>query len=112
MARRCFLPWTARLTLAMGKLLLVGGGRGRGSGCRSATEELAGLHLVGAADLGLAVEATGHLRRLLLEDVVHAGLAPHDLAGAGHLEALGGASVRLHLGHRYWFSSPANGAVG
>ena len=37
--------------------------------------------------------------RLLLEDVVRIGLAAHDLAGAGDLEALGGAPVGLHLGH-------------
>src|SRR4051794_15165520 len=55
---------------------------------------------VAAGDLGLVAEVALPLRGLLLEDVVLERLAPHHLAGAGDLEALGRAAVGLHLRHR------------
>src|SRR5687768_7819954 len=98
MARRCFLPWTARFTRAMGcSFRRVRNDRVGGL----EAEEL--LHLAGVArsELGLLAEVALPLLRLLLEDVVEPGLAAQDLAGARDLEALGGALVGLHLRHRY-----------
>src|SRR5438105_454372 len=113
MALRCFLPWTARLTRAMGRSFPCEGGerglRRSGGAGRSDAEQLADLLRIAAGDLGLATEAAGPHARLLLEDVGAEGLAAHDLAGAGDLEALGGASVGLHLGHRV---TPASATAG
>src|SRR4051794_19378979 len=65
----------------------------------SESEQLLGALDVGLGQLGRARHATGHLRRLLLQVVAQTGLLAADLAGAGHAEALGGAAVRLVLGH-------------
>src|SRR4051812_10098572 len=69
-------------------------------GGRLDAEEALDLLGVAARDLSPAPEPPLAGRRLLLEDVVEEGLAPADLARAGDLEALGGALVGLHLGHR------------
>src|SRR5205807_10356560 len=58
---------------------------------------------VAAEDFGLAGQAAGSLRGLLLEDVVAERLPTHELAGARDLEALRRAPVCLHLRH---LSSP------
>src|SRR5438105_8039226 len=65
--------------------------------CHLETEELAGLGAVAAGELGLAPEASRARRRLLLHQVTAVGLATEQSAGAGDLEALGCAAVRLHL---------------
>src|SRR5205807_6975160 len=49
--------------------------------------------------LGAAIEASGALGRLVLEQVPTVGLLAHDLAGPGQPEPLGGAAVGLRLGH-------------
>src|SRR3954452_4052674 len=85
-ARRCFLLWTARLTLGIDLLLRAvrcGGGYVRRL---LQAQQALDARLVGTRDLGLALEAARALRRLRFEDVVHVGLAAHDLAGAGQLE--------------------------
>src|SRR3954447_20257081 len=69
----------------------------------SESEQLLGALDVGLGQLGRARHATGHLRRLLLQVVAQTGLLAADLAGAGHAEALGGATVRLVLGHLVGF---------
>src|SRR4030081_1316456 len=88
-ARRCFLLWTARLTLAIDLLLREWCGGDYKRRLLEAEQAL-DARLVAAGHLGLALEATGSLRRLRLEHVVHERLAAHDLAGAGQLETLGG----------------------
>src|SRR5688500_13602857 len=98
---RCFLPWTARLTRAMGRSFPIEG-REVEKGEASGLEAEHGRDLLGGAarDLGFPGEAGCADGRLLLEDVGSEGFAAHDLAGAGDLEAVGGAPVRLDLGHR------------
>src|SRR3546814_8838978 len=54
---------------------------------------------IARSDAGLPCETTLPLGSLLLEDVVVVDLKAPELAGAGDLEALGRASVSLHLGH-------------
>src|SRR5579885_491804 len=97
MTLRFFLAWTARLTRAIAVLL-------RSSSCgglrASEAEQLLHAVAVAARELGFGAQVPLPLRRLLLEDVVLEGLAAHDLAAAGHLEALGRALVGLHLRHR------------
>src|SRR5581483_10499667 len=93
-ARRCFLLWTARLTLAIDhRLLRAVGGR------LLQAEQAFDAVTIATDDLGLALQPARALRRLLLEDVVHVRLAADDLARAGELEPLGGAPVGLHLRH-------------
>ena len=65
---------------------------------------------VAAGDLGGPREAALPLGRLLLEDVVEAGLAADDLPGPGDLEALGRALVGLHLRHCWLLLSVAPGS--
>src|SRR5438270_1722366 len=91
MARRCFRPWTARLTLAMGAPFSLR--------WRLEPEQATDLVTVAAGDLGFALQSARAGRGLLLEHVVVEGPAPEDLARARHLEALGRASVGLHLRH-------------
>src|SRR5687767_4866996 len=55
---------------------------------------------VAAGDLGRTPEAARAPARLRLEEVRPERLAPPDLAGAGELEALGGTSMGLLLGHQ------------
>src|SRR3954471_24531830 len=62
-------------------------------------EQPSDLVAVATENFGLPRQAAGALRRLLLEDVVAERLPTHDLAGARDLEALGGASMCLHLRH-------------
>src|SRR5579871_102879 len=83
MARRCFLPLTERLTLAI------------------VLPPQQPLDVLGVApgDLCFAAQTARAGRGLVLEQVVSVGVPAHDLAGAGDLEALGRAAVRLHLGH-------------
>src|SRR6187431_2739438 len=81
------------------------------SGCRSETEQLLGARHVGLRDLGGAREATGQLRRLLLQLVAQAGLLTADLARPGHPEALARTGVRLVLRH-LCVSSSARGWSG
>src|SRR5579872_3577877 len=57
------------------------------------------LATVGRRHVGLSGETTGPRARLLLEEVVAVGVTAADAPGARHLEALGGASVGLHLRH-------------
>src|SRR5882757_9330339 len=66
---------------------------------RSAVEHL--LHAAGVVGRhrGTAVEATGALARLVLQEVALVGLLAHDLAGSGDAEALRRSAVGLGLGH-------------
>src|SRR5207248_9906818 len=77
--------------------------RGRWSGRRrrrsGAPEQALDALLVAAGDLRGSREAAGALGGLLLEQVGAERLAAGDLARPGHLEALGGAPVGLHLRH-------------
>src|SRR6202034_3379816 len=50
-------------------------------------------------DVGLATEPARTDAALLLQNVRAEGLAPAQTAGGGHLDALGGAPVCLHLRH-------------
>src|SRR5215204_5051472 len=108
-ARRCFLPWTARLTRAMTSSpsrspsagrrrdpSLRGGARPEWSG---AAEHALDVVLVASGHFGAPAQATRPPARLLLEQVRSECLAAPDLAGPGDLEALGGAAVRLDLRH-------------
>src|SRR4030081_3599588 len=95
-ARRCFLLWTARLTLAISLLLRAAAVYVRRL---LQAQQTLDARLVATGDQGLALEAPGALRRLWFEHVVHERLAAHELAGAGQLETLGGASVSFHLRH-------------
>src|SRR5580765_7838467 len=108
-ARRCFLLWTARLTLAIRCLLRA---------CRAAdvsgrllqAEQALHARLVATGDFRGLVEPPCASAGLVLEHVVHAGLAAHELAGAGLLEALGRAPVGLHLRHVGFVSPQAAGS--
>src|SRR5947209_14692160 len=122
MARWCFRPCTARFTLAIELLLpsrehdavsasrrdpgppwawsTVVPGWHDGTPPFLQPDQPPHLGAVAPGDLGLAREPPGPLAGLLLEDVGAEGLAPHDPAGAGHLEPLGRTPVRLHLGHQ------------
>src|SRR5262249_27371126 len=55
---------------------------------------------VARSDIDLAGQAPGPGARLLLQDVRTESLPPSQPATPGDLEALGGASVGFHLGHR------------
>src|SRR5581483_9379829 len=66
---------------------------------RLAAEQPAHLAGVGPGHVGLAPETALPGGRLLLQQVVLEGAAALQLAGPGHLEALGGAPVGLHLRH-------------
>src|SRR5437879_1488431 len=101
MTRRCFLPWTARLTLAIVQFSCCG----RGLEPELTTD----ARRVGRRDLGGAGEAPATVWALLLEDVVHALRATTDLARCGDLEPGGGALVRLHLRHGGYSSVLAAG---
>src|SRR2546423_10609624 len=70
-ARRCFLLWTARLTLAI-DLLPRAWNFARVRRCLELlqTQQALDARLVATCDLRLALEATGALRWLRLEDVV------------------------------------------
>src|SRR6476646_5870928 len=95
-ARRCFLPWTARLTRAMTPSPSSSSGANRGSG---AAQHALDVLLVAADDLGAAAEPAGTPTGLLLEQVRPEGLAALDLPGARDLEALRRAPVCLDLRH-------------
>src|SRR5271163_1481466 len=70
-----------------------------GDRLRSDAEHPAGRPLVRLGDVGLAPEPTGADAALLLQNVRAERLAPAQPAGGGHLDALGGAPVCLHLRH-------------
>src|SRR5580698_10080486 len=101
-ARWCLRPWTARLTRAMGVLL---SSRSRGGWVRcgvaggSEAEHAADRPLVALGDVRFAAESARAHARLVLEQVGSVRLATPQAAAARHLDALGGASVRLHLRH-------------
>src|SRR3954451_241923 len=103
-ARRCFLLWTARLTLAI-YLSFVRVGRRL-----LAAEQALHARLVATRDFRGLVEPPGARAGLGLEHVVHAGLAAHELARAGSLEPLGCAPVGLHLRHVGFVSPQAAGS--
>src|SRR5690606_23586417 len=79
-----------------------GSGAGRPA---SLAEKLLDLRGVARGHLGVAGEATRHAGRLVLEQVALAGALAEHLAGAGDLEALAGAAVRLVLRHSAVLSS-------
>src|SRR3954447_21487381 len=92
-ARRCFLPWTARLTRAMTSspsrspsaerrrdALAAWWAGPEGSG---AAEHALDVVLVAAGHLGAASQTARTAARLLLEQVRSEGLAAPDLAGPG-----------------------------
>src|SRR4051794_8435990 len=62
-------------------------------------EELVDVPPMLAFDGALTVEPACALRGLVLHEVVAIRLPAPDQTGASDLEALGGAAVRLHLGH-------------
>src|SRR5512132_354751 len=93
--RLALAPWTARLALAIGVLFpFVGWVK-----TPLQAEQAAHGPPVPGGHLDRAVEAALVGWGLLLEHVVHPGLASDQLAGLGHLEAPCGAPVALHLGH-------------
>src|SRR5829696_1636041 len=93
--RLALAPWTARLTLAIGVLFpFVGWVR-----TLLQAEQAAHGTPVPGGHLDRAVEAALVGWGLLLEHVVHPGLASDQLAGLGRPEAPCGAPVALHLGH-------------
>src|SRR4249920_3334937 len=91
-ARRCFLPWTARLTRAMTPSPSSSSCANRGSG---AAQHALDVLLVAAGDLGATAEPPRTPAGLLLEQVGPERLAAPDLPGAGDLEALRRAPVGL-----------------
>src|ERR671923_773786 len=95
--RLALAPWTARLTLAIGVLFPSSVGSWRRP--RLDAEHAADAPPVAGGHLDLAAEPALAGWGLLLEHVVQPGLPAEQLAGLGHLEALGGAPVALHLGH-------------
>src|ERR1019366_7969527 len=70
------------------------------------------LLLVARGEVGLATEATPALRRLVLEQMGPEGLAAAQPPRPGHFDALLGAAVRLHLGHRGYPSPSFDSAAG
>ena len=78
-------------------VLLCAGAPGRRAALEA--EHAAGRPLVRLGDVGLPPQPALALARLLLEQVGPERLAPAQAAGAGHLDALGGATVCLHLRH-------------
>src|SRR3954469_16464456 len=73
-ARRCFLLWTARLTLAIDLSFVRVGRR------LLAAEQALHARLVATRDFCGLVEPPGARAGLVLEHVIHAGLAAHELA--------------------------------
>src|SRR5207302_1086514 len=67
---------------------------------------------VAACDFGGALETTGELARLLLQQVPAAGPLMPQLAAAGHLEPLRGPAVRLVLRHGVGPLFPQNRRAG
>ena len=120
MTRRFLWALTARFTRATGSSPSVVRGAGRdageverGRGWRTSARA-ACLALLGVGrrhDL-LVAEPAGARRRLVLEQVVAARAAVHELAAAGHPEALLRAAVGLHLGHRCLVSSVGRSVAG
>src|SRR6266540_3149955 len=106
-ARRCFLPWTERFTLAIVTASCVAAVWRRS--CLGPAQQTLDVLLVGARDLGAATEATRPPARLLLEQVGTKRLAAPDLARPGDLVSLGCPPVRLHLRHHCAPSLPGPG---